>query len=97
MTQADKNYDRNVRINDPAACAIQTRIRLMAGAPRWKKSVRDSEKPEAKAVTRLAYRQQFTTREASSRSNFLGVSIRRQGQSNNRDAATIPLRRQYQT
>src|SRR6266853_1894292 len=55
MTQADKNYDRNVRINDPAGVRDPNADTLDGRGAALEKSVRDTEKPEAKAVDSFAY------------------------------------------
>ena len=46
MTQADKNYDRNVRINDPAGVRDPNADTLDGRGAALEKSVRDAEKPE---------------------------------------------------
>src|SRR5437016_8510595 len=55
MTQADKNYDRNVRINDPAGVRDPNADTLDGRGAALEKSVRDAVKPEAKAVDLFAY------------------------------------------
>src|SRR5256885_11570851 len=53
MTQADKNYDRNVRINDPAGVRDPNADTLDGRGAALEKSVREAEK--AKAVDSFAY------------------------------------------
>ena len=55
MTQADKNYDRNMRVNDPAGVRDPNADTLDGRGAALEKSVRDAEKPEAKAVDSFAY------------------------------------------
>ena len=55
VTQADKNYDRNARVNDPAGTRDPNADTLDARGAALEKSVRSSEKPEAKAVDAFSY------------------------------------------
>ena len=55
MTQADKNYDRNLRINDPAGTRDPNADTLDARGVALEKSVRDAEKPQTKPVNAFTY------------------------------------------
>ena len=55
MTQADKNYDRNLRINDPAGTRDPNADTLDARGAALEKSVRDSEKSQPKPVDSFTY------------------------------------------
>ncbi len=55
MTQADKNYDRNLRINDPAGTRDPNADTLDGRGAALEKSVRDAQKPERRAVDSFAY------------------------------------------
>jgi hypothetical protein len=55
VTQADKNYDRNARINDPAGKRDPNADTVDARAAALEQSVRDAEKPGSKTVDAVAY------------------------------------------
>jgi len=55
MTQADKNYDRNVRINDPAGVRDPNADTLDGRGAALEKSVRSAEKAQARTVDNFAY------------------------------------------
>ena len=55
MTQADKNYDRNVRINDPAGVRDPNADTLDGRGAALEKSVRDAQKSLSKTVDSFAY------------------------------------------
>src|SRR5437764_2542873 len=55
MTQADKNYDRDVRINDPAGTRDPNADTLDGRGAALEKSVRDAQKPDPRAVDSFAY------------------------------------------
>src|SRR5882724_1831119 len=55
MTQADKNLDRNVRVNDPAGMRDPNADTVDVRGAALEKSVRDAEKPQAKPVNAFTY------------------------------------------
>jgi len=55
MTQADKNYDRNLRINDPAGTRDPNADTLDGRGAALEKSVRDAEKSQPKSVDSFIY------------------------------------------
>ena len=55
ITQADKNYDRNVRVNDPAGVRDPNADTLDGRGAALEKSVRDAQKAEPKAIDSFAY------------------------------------------
>jgi hypothetical protein len=55
VTQADKNYDRNARVNDPAGVRDPNADTADARGNALEKSVRDAEKAQTKAVDAFAY------------------------------------------
>jgi hypothetical protein len=55
MTQADKNYDRNGRVNDPAGMRDPNADTADVRGAALEKSVRDAEKPQAKPVNAFTY------------------------------------------
>jgi len=55
VTQADKNYDRNVRINDPAGVRDPNADTLDGRGAALEKSVRSAEKAQARTVDNFAY------------------------------------------
>src|ERR1051325_7502441 len=55
MTQADKNYDRNMHINDPAGVRDPNADTLDGRGAALEKSVRASEQPQPKTVDQFAY------------------------------------------
>jgi hypothetical protein len=55
VTQADKNYDRNARINDPTGTRDPNADTLDGRGAALEKNVRDAEKPQAKTVDAFAY------------------------------------------
>src|SRR5947207_6844504 len=54
-TQADKNFDRNSRINDPAGVRDPNADTADTRGAALEKSVRDAERPQAKPVTAFTY------------------------------------------
>ncbi len=55
VTQADKNYDRNARVNDPAGVRDPNADTLDGRGAALEKSVRDAEKVQAKPVNGFTY------------------------------------------
>lgn len=55
VTQADKNYDRNARINDPAGKRDPNADTVDARAAAMEQSVRDAEKAGPKSIEAFAY------------------------------------------
>src|SRR5438876_7910906 len=55
MTQADKNYDRNVRINDPAGVRDPNADTLDGRGAALEKSVQSAQKSPSKTVDSFAY------------------------------------------
>ena len=55
MTQADKNYERNARVNDPAGVRDPNADTLDGRGAALEKSVRSSEQPQPKSVDSFAY------------------------------------------
>jgi hypothetical protein len=55
MTQADKNYDRNARVNDPAGIRDPNADTADSRGAALEKSVRDAEKSQAKPVNAFTY------------------------------------------
>ncbi|MFN2576126.1 MAG: hypothetical protein ABR607_00380 [Pyrinomonadaceae bacterium] len=55
MTQADKNYERNARVNDPAGVRDPNADTLDGRSAALEKNVRSANKPEAKTFDVFAY------------------------------------------
>jgi hypothetical protein len=55
ITQADKNYERNARVNDPAGTRDPNADTLDGRGAALERSVRDAEKSQAKPVNTFTY------------------------------------------